>query len=65
MAGRIQLEDYEEELEGAVLEGGGDKFSIMTVIYPRRMVSVLSLLSFLSVGYSSKAYHYSLPLSLL
>ena len=48
-----------------MLEGGGDKFSIMTVIYPRRMVSVLSLLSFLSVGYSSKAYHYSLPLSLL
>ena len=43
---------------------GGDEFNYVPFIYPRGMVSVSSLGSFSSVGYSSKTSHPSLPLSL-
>ena len=45
--------------------GGGDKVSIMLVVYPRGTVSVSLLGSFSSVGSSSKSSHPSLPISLL
>ena len=54
----------EEELDGKVLGGGGDEFSVMPVFYPRGKVSVLSLTSFSSVGASYKPSHPYLPLSL-
>ena len=43
---------------------GGDKVSILTFVYHRETVSVSSLGSFSSVGYSSKKSHPYLPLSL-
>ena len=43
---------------------GGEKVSIVTVVYPRGTVSISSLGFFLSVGSSSKPSHSSLPLSL-
>ena len=54
----------EEEVEGAVLGGGGGEVSVMPVVYTRGTVSVSSLGSFLSVGLSYKPSHPSLPLSL-
>ena len=47
-----------------MLGGGGEEVIAMPVVYPRGMVSVSSLSSFLSVGSSSEPYHPSLPLSL-
>ena len=43
---------------------GGEKVSIVTVVYPRGTVSISSLGFFLSVGSSSKPSHSSLPLYL-
>ena len=57
-------EEYQEEVEGTVLEYGGKEFSIVPVIYPCGMVSVSSLGSFLSVGYFSKPSHPCFPLSI-
>ena len=44
--------------------GGVDEVSIVPFVYPRGTVSVSSLGSFSSVGYSSKPFHPYLPLSL-
>ena len=51
-------------MDGKFLGGGGDEVSVIPVVYPRGMVSVLSLGSFLSVGSSSKPSHPLLPLYL-
>ena len=42
---------------------GGEEVSIVPVLYPRGTVSVSSIGSFSSVGYSSKPSHPSFPLS--
>ena len=52
-----------KKVEGTVLRGGGDEFSVMTVVYPCGMVSVSSLGYFLSVGSLSNPSHPSIPLS--
>ena len=46
-----------------MLGDGGEDVSIVTVVYPRGMVSVSSLGYFSSVGSSYKPYHPSLPVS--
>ena len=38
-----KLEEDKEEVEGAVLEDGGEEVSIVHVVYPRGTVSVSSL----------------------
>ena len=45
--------------------GGFNGVSIITFVSTNESVSVLSIVSFSSVGYSSKTYHYSSPLYLL
>ena len=57
---RLCVELYEE-----VLGGGGDKFSIMPVVFPRRAVIISSLGYFSSVDSSSKASYPPFPLSLV
>ena len=47
-----------------MLGGGGEEVSIVPIVYPCGTVSVSSLGSFLSIGYSSKPSHTSLPVSL-
>ena len=47
-----------------MIGGGGDKVSVMPVVYPCGTVSVSSLGSFSSVGSSSKTSHPSLTLSI-
>ena len=47
-----------------MLGGGGEEFSIMTIVYPYGTVSVSSLGSFLSFSSSSKPSHPYFPLSL-
>ena len=64
MDGTDKLEEDEEEVEGAVLGGGGDEVSFMPVFYSRGTVSVSSLSYFSSVGSSSKPSRPSLPISL-
>ena len=39
----VELEEDEEEVEVKLLGGGGDKLSIMSVVYPRGTVIVSSL----------------------
>ena len=51
-------------MEVTLLEGGGDEFSLMPVVYPHGTVSVLSLGYFSSVGSSYKPSRTSLPLSI-
>ena len=63
MYGIYELEDDKEEVEGTVLGGGGVEISIMSVVYPHRIVSVSSLCNFLSVGSSSKTAHCPLYIS--
>ena len=58
------LEEEKEEVEGTVHSDGGDKVNIVPFVYPRGAVSVSSLVSFSSVGSSSKPPHPYLPLSL-
>ena len=47
---------------GKVLWSEVKEFSIVPVVYLRGVVSILSLVYFLSVGYSSKHYHPHFPL---
>ena len=60
-----ELEEDEEEVEGAVNNDGGDEVNYVPFVYPRGTVSVSSLGSFSSVGSSSKPSHPYLPLSLV
>ena len=60
-----ESDEYEEEVDRAVLGGGGDEVSIMPVVYPRVTVNVSSLGSFLYVGSSSKPSRPCLPISLI
>ena len=53
-----------EEVEEIVLGDVDEEFSIVPVVYLCGEVSVSSLGSFLSVGYSSKPSHTSFPISL-
>ena len=62
--GTDESEEDTEEVEGAVIGGGGDEVGFMPAIYPCGMVSVSSFCSFLSVGSSSKNYYPYLPLYL-
>ena len=57
-------EEDEEEVKGKVIFDGGDEINIVTFVYPCGTVSVSSIGSFLSVGFSSKPYQPSLTLSL-
>ena len=59
-----ELEEDEEEIEGTVDFDGGYKVNYVPFVYPCGTVSVPSLGSFSSVGYSSKPSNPSLPLSL-
>ena len=59
-----ELEEDEEEVEGAVDFDGGDEVHYVPFVYPCGMVSVSSLGYFSSIGSSSKPSHPSLPLSL-
>ena len=59
-----ESEEDEEEVEGTVHFDGGDEVNIVSFVYPRGTVSVSSLGSFSSVGFSSKPSHPYLPLSL-
>ena len=40
MYGTDKSEEYKEEVKGEFLGSGGDKFSIISIVYPRGMVSV-------------------------
>ena len=60
-----ESDEYEEEVDRAVLGSGGDEVSVMPVVYPRVMVNVSSLGSFLYVGSSSKPSRPCLPISLI
>ena len=59
-----ESEEDKEEVEGTVLGGGGEDVTIVPIVYPRGMVVVSSLGSFLSVGSSSKPSYPFLPVSL-
>ena len=59
-----ESEEDKEEVEGTVLGGGGGDVTIVPMVYPRGTVSVSSLGSFLSVGYSSKPSYPFLPVSI-
>ena len=59
-----ELEEGKEEVEGTVNLDGGYEFNIVPFVYTRGEVSVSSLGSFSSVGYSSKPSRPYLPLSL-
>ena len=63
MYGTDKSEEDKEEVEGTVLGGGGEEFSVMPVVYPRGTVRVLSLSSFLYVVSSSNTSHPPLTLS--
>ena len=51
-------------MEVTLLRGDGNEVSIMPAVLPSGTVSVSSLISFSSVGSSSKPSHSYLPLSL-
>ena len=59
-----ELEEDEEEVEGTVDSDGGDEVNYVPFVYPRGTVSVSSLGYLSPVGYFSKTFHPSLPLSL-
>ena len=62
---REEYEEDEDKVEGKVLGYGGEYVSILPVVYPCGAVSVSSLRSFLSVDFSSKPSHTSLPVSIV
>ena len=61
----IKLEEYEEEAEGKVFGSKGDKVSMIGLVYPRDLVSVIYFGYFSCFGYYYKTSIYSLSISLL